>query len=149
MVLLSCMFWFCYVLNSSTDNFTTRGKQYSFHCMVLLSCISSVVLSCIFTWPQSTTVNIIWNGNLYNTSVFWMLLGKKRFSKFSKRALLQATDAFVISSSCRASRALVFLVWLLGNSIVNFILVHHFHFNHGWHFPICCLFPISLCRLCF
>ena len=44
---------------------------------------------------------------------------KKRFSKFSKRALLQATDAFVISSSCRASRALVFLVWLLGNSIVS------------------------------
>ena len=47
-------------------NYTNHvNKKFSFHCMVLLSCVRLCKKCDIFTWPQWTPVTIFWIGNLY------------------------------------------------------------------------------------
>ena len=105
---------------------------------------------CIFTWPQLTHVTIFWNGNLYK----YLFSECFQARMFSKIALLQATDEFLIFRAIAELKSFGFSCLVVGQQYsLDFILVSYFHFKMfgimADIFLLATICVFSLYHLCF
>ena len=95
--------------------------------MVLLSGIKSCNRYDIFTGPQLTPLLLFFGMEIWINTCFLNVFKSKRFSKI---ALLQATDEFPIFRANVELKSFGFFCVVVGQQYsLNFILVSYFHFK--------------------